>query len=86
MQFFCLFLFACLCEQILDFNFYLVWFFLKCSGHQFKYTLLGVHNEYHQISFENIRKDVKIRIFAILITYCSGFRIFKQNQENPEEI
>ena len=60
--------------------------FLKCSGHQFKYTLLGVHNEYHQISFENIRKDVKIRIFAILITYCSGFRIFKQNQENPEEI
>ena len=27
LQFFCLFLFACLCEQILDFNFYLVWFF-----------------------------------------------------------
>ena len=42
--------------------------------------------KYHKISFENIRKDVKIRIFPILITYCSGFRIFKQNQENPEEI
>ena len=40
----------------------------------------------HKISFENIRKDVKIRIFAILITCWSGFRIFKQNQENPEEI
>ena len=40
----------------------------------------------HKISFENIRKDVKIRIFPILITYWSGFRIFKQNQENPEEI
>ena len=40
----------------------------------------------HKISFENIRKDVKIRIFPILITYCSGFRIFKQNRENREEI
>ena len=52
----------------------------------FKYTLLGVHNEYHKNSFENIRKDVKISMFPIPITYWSGFRIFKQNQENPEEI
>ena len=29
----------------------------------------------------NIRTDVKIRIFLILITYWSGFGIFKQNQD-----
>ena len=40
----------------------------------------------HKISFENIRKDVKIRIFPIPIAYWSRFRIFKQNQENPDKI
>ena len=67
------FLFCAVFLSFLDINF-------------FKYTLLGVYNEYLKNSFENIRKDVKIRIFPILITYLAGFRIFKQNQENPDKI
>ena len=33
-----------------------------------------------------IKTDVKIGIFPILIAYWSGFGIFKQNRENPNEI
>ena len=42
--------------------------------------------KYRKNSFENIRTDVKIGIFPIPITYWSGFRIFKQNRGNPDEI
>ena len=52
-----------------------------------KYTLLGVLNLcYPNNVFENIKTDVKIGIFPILIAYWSGFGIFKQNRENPNEI
>ena len=52
-----------------------------------KYTLLGVLNLcYANNVFENIKTDVKIRIFPIQIAYWSGFGIFKQNRENPNEI
>ena len=37
-------------------------------------------------SFENIRTDVKIGDFPILIAYWSGFGTFKKNRENPNEI
>ena len=37
-------------------------------------------------SFQNIRTDVKIRIFPILIAFWSGFGISKQNWENPNKI
>ena len=33
-----------------------------------------------------INTDVKIGIFPIPIAYWSGFGIFKQNRENPDEI
>ena len=46
-----------------------------------KYTLLGVLNLcYANNVFENIKTDVKIRIFPIQIAYWSGFGIFKQNR------
>ena len=52
-----------------------------------KYTLLGVLNLcYPNNVFENMKTDVKIGIFPILIAYWSGFGIFKQNRENPNEI
>ena len=41
---------------------------------------------YYKNLFEKIRTDVKIRIFLIPIAHWSGFRIFKENQENPAEI
>ena len=41
---------------------------------------------YYKNLFEKIRTDVKIRIFVIPIAHWSGFRIFKENQENPAEI
>lgn len=37
-------------------------------------------------SFQNIRTDVKIRIFTILIAFWSGFGISKQNWENRNKI
>ena len=41
---------------------------------------------YHKNSFENIKQtDVKIWIFPIPIAYWSGFGIFKQNRENPND-
>ena len=33
-----------------------------------------------------MKTDVKIAIFPILIAYWSGFGIFKQNRDNPDEI
>ena len=52
-----------------------------------KYTLLGVLNLCYPTNvFENMKTDVKIGIFPILIAYWSGFGIFKQNRENPNEI
>ena len=33
-----------------------------------------------------LRTDVKNTIFPIPIAYWSGFRIFKQDRENPDEI
>ena len=30
--------------------------------------------------------DTKIAIFPVVIAYWSGFGIFKQNRENPDEI
>ena len=52
-----------------------------------KYTLLGVLNLcFPNNVFENMKTDVKIGIFPILIAYWSGFGIFKQNRENPNEI
>ena len=39
--------------------------------------------KYYKNSFENIRIDVKIGVFPILIEYWLGF---KENQENPDEI
>ena len=37
----------------------------------------------HKNSFKNIRTDVKI--FPSTIAYWSGFVIFKEKQENPDE-
>ena len=37
-------------------------------------------------SFKNINTDVKIGIFFIPIACWSGFGIFKQIRENPDEI
>ena len=34
----------------------------------------------------SIRTSVKIRIFPIPIAYWSGFGIFKQKRENPDDI
>ena len=45
-----------------------------------------IRTYYYKNLFEKIRTDVKIRIFLIPIAYWSGFRIFKENQENPAEI
>ena len=50
-----------------------------------KYTLLGV-NYCNKNNFKNNRTDAKIRIFPIPIAYCSGFGIFKQNQENIDKV
>ena len=41
---------------------------------------------YPKNSFDNIKTDLKITIFPIPIAYWSGFRIFKQDRENPDEI
>ena len=41
---------------------------------------------YKNFKFENFRTDVKIGIFSIPIVYWSGFGIFEQNWENPDEI
>ena len=41
---------------------------------------------YHKNSFDNMKIDVKIRIFPIPVAYWSGFGIFKQDRENPDEI
>ena len=42
--------------------------------------------KYHKNSLESIKTDVKIGIFPIPIAYWSGFGMFKQNRENPDEI
>ena len=42
--------------------------------------------KYRKNSFENIRTDVKIRIFPIAVTDWLGFGVYKQNQENSNEI
>ena len=54
---------------------------LKFFGNQFQLTTLFGALITDKNLFENIRTDVKIRIFPILITYWSGFGIFKQNQD-----
>ena len=83
--FLCPFLFVCFHIQGLHFV-----FFVFISGGSIsvcrvsvsvKYTLLGVLNLcYPNNVFENIKTDVKIRIFPIQIAYWSGFGIFKQNR------
>ena len=80
----CLFSFAWFRVQVLDF---ILYYFvqLKFSGHQF---LLGIIcyvflYKYRKSSFGNIKIGI---FFPTLITYWLGFRIFKQNWENPNEI
>ena len=75
-------------DSILFFCFYFRRYISVCRvSVSVKYTLLGVLNLcYPNNVFENIKTDVKIGIFPILITYWSGFGIFKQNRENPNEI
>ena len=42
--------------------------------------------KYHKNSFENIKTDIKIRIFPITIADWLGFGVYKQNRENSYEI
>ena len=42
--------------------------------------------KYHKNSFENIKTDIKIRIFPIAIADWLGFGVYKQNRENSYEI
>ena len=42
--------------------------------------------EHNTNSSENIRTDIKVGILPIPIVYWLRFRIFKPNQENPDEI
>ena len=42
--------------------------------------------KYHKNIFENIKTEVKIRIFTPLITSWLGFGDFQQNQENSDMI
>ena len=58
-------------------------YYLSFLGISFSLVFLCI---YPKNSFDNIKTDVKITIFPIPIAYWSGFRIFKQDQENPDEI
>ena len=85
LSFLCLFIFA---WQVLNFIIYLVPF-LKFSAYQFQLSIICYVFLYkcHKNSLEKSKQmTVKIRIFPVLIVYWSGFRIFKQNQKNPDEI
>ena len=87
LSFLCLFLFAWLREQVLDFIFCFVQF-LEFSAYQFQLGILCYVFlfTYHNNSFGKIKTDVKIEIFLIPIAYWSGFGFFKQNRKNPDEI
>ena len=61
--------------------------FICVSSMLVKYTLLDVLELHEYLEkIWNIRTDVKIGIFPIPILSWLGFRIFKQNWENPNEI
>ena len=79
-------MFAWLHIQVLDLFYILCTGLFKFSGYQFQLSILCwvfLHKN-HENSLENIRTDVKIGIFPILIPYWLGFRIFTQSGENPE--
>ena len=79
-----LFLFAWFWVQVLDFILYYFVQFLKFSGHQFLLSIICYVflYKYRKSSFGNVKIGI---FFPTLITYWSGFRIFKQNWENPDE-
>ena len=62
--------------------------FWNCSGYHFQLSILCVVSlyDYHKNSFENFRTTVEIWNFPIPNAYWSGFRIFEQNQKDPDEI
>ena len=80
------FMFVWLHIQVLDLFYILCTGLFKFSGYQFQLSILCwvfLHKN-HENSLENIRTDVKIGIFPILIPYWLGFRIFTQSGENPK--
>jgi len=84
--FLCLLLFACFTYKY-SILFYISGGIFKFSGCHFQLsTLLRCIRFYPKNSFENMKTDVKIGIFPIPIACSSGFGIFKQNLENPDEI
>ena len=92
MPLFLLFLFPQLCVQPLNLILYFVQFskFLDISLSLVKKTWLHIPcyvflSKYHKNSLGNIEISQNL-FFLILMAYWAGFRIFQQNQENPNKI